>query len=44
MTTKSLNEVTTCVVIQMPGLVSIMKKNRDTWLKKLCSLISDGKT
>jgi hypothetical protein len=40
MTMKPLNEVTTCVVIQMPGLVSIMKKNRDTWLKTRCSLIS----
>ena len=38
------NEVTICVVIEMPGLVSIMKKNRDTCLKTLCSLISERKT
>jgi hypothetical protein len=43
MTAKSLKEMTTCVVIQMPVLVSIMKKNRDTLLKALCSLVSERK-
>jgi hypothetical protein len=43
MTTKSLKEMTSCVVIQMPVLVSIEKKNRDTQLKTLCSLVSKRK-